>query len=249
MEKQSIWKRMGDWLRRSNTSRDSLEVVHHDAEGLVVPPPESANDDSSAALSPRHPKKELQLAALEESFNRLVDVLESLNQNVSQQTLHNKDLVEHLAQTGQTMQALPEHVETQGRSIQKLAQEIKDHTVRNQQVVEIVKTLPDLNRQQVDRLGDINRQMETSVENESRMVESFTHFDSAVQGMLSNTKAQTLSLANMGEMLEKNEQQVQNLIKHQSRRFTWLLVIIVVVFLAALGTLTALMLMSQNPPA
>jgi len=248
MEKVSLWKRMGGWLRHSQTSRDGLEVVHHDAEDLVVDPVEGKNkDEAPSTLSTRGNKKEVQLAALEGSFNRLVEVLESLNDNVVRQHDQNKDLIDHLAHTSDLMRALPENVEAQGRSVQNLAQEIKEHTLRNQQVVEIVKALPDLNRQQVDRLGDIAHQMEDSVESGVRMAESFNRFDGTVQGMLNNSKAQTVSLANMGEMLEKNEQQLHTMIRKQNRRFTWLLVVVLVVSLIAVGSLALIILLKQLP--
>ncbi len=245
MEKVSLWKRMGGWLRRPQTSRDGLEVVHHDAEGLVVDPLEDKDaNDAHSTLSTRGNKKEVQLATLEGSFNRLVEVLESLNNNVTRQHDQNKDLIDHLAQTSNLMRALPENVEAQGRSVQNLAQEIKEHTLRNQQVVEIVKALPDLNRQQVDRLGDIAHQMEDSVESGARMAESFNRFDGTVQGMLSNSKAQTISLANMGEMFEKNEQQLHTLIRQQNRRFTWLLIFVLSASVVGLGAVVAFLLLN-----
>ena len=245
MEKVSLWKRMGGWLRRPQTSRDGLEVVHHDAEGLVVDPLEDKDaNDANSTLSTRGNKKEVQLATLEGSFNRLVEVLESLNDNVTRQHDQNKDLIDHLAQTSNLMRALPENVEAQGRSVQNLAQEIKEHTLRNQQVVEIVKALPDLNRQQVDRLGDIAHQMEDSVESGTRMAESFNRFDGTVQGMLSNSKAQTISLANMGEMFEKNEQQLHTLIRQQNRRFTWLLIFVLSASVVGLGAVVAFLLLN-----
>ena len=245
MEKVSLWKRMGGWLRRPQTSRDGLEVVHHDAEGLVVDPLEDKDaNDAHSTLSTRGNKKEVQLATLEGSFNRLVEVLESLNNNVTRQHDQNKDLIDHLAQTSNLMRALPENVEAQGRSVQNLAQEIKEHTLRNQQVVEIVKALPDLNRQQVDRLGDIAHQMEDSVESGTRMAESFNRFDGTVQGMLSNSKAQTVSLANMGEMFEKNEQQLHTLIRQQNRRFTWLLIFVLSASVVGLGAVVAFLLLN-----
>ncbi|MCK5270113.1 MAG: hypothetical protein KAJ46_04980 [Sedimentisphaerales bacterium] len=245
MEKVSLWKRMGGWLRRPQTSRDGLEVVHHDAEGLVVEPLEDKDtSETPSTLSAHGNKKEVQLAALEGSFNRLVEVLESLNNNVVRQHDQNKDLIDHLTQTSDLMRALPENVEAQGRSVQNLAQEIKEHTLRSQQVVEIVKALPDLNRQQVDRLGDIAHQMEDSVESSVRMTESFNRFDGTVQGMLNNSKAQTASLANMGEMFEKNEQQLHTLIKQQNRRFTWLLVFVLLASVVGLGTVVAFLLLN-----
>ena len=89
--------------------------------------------------------------------------------------------------------------------------------------------------------------MEDSVESGVRMAESFNRFDGTVQGMLNNSKAQTASLANMGEMFEKNEQQLHTMIRRQNRRFTWLLVVVLAVSLIAVGSLAAIILFKQLP--
>ncbi|MCK5272760.1 MAG: hypothetical protein KAJ52_09280, partial [Sedimentisphaerales bacterium] len=68
--------------------------------------------------------------------------------------------------------------------------------------------------------------------------------DGTVQGMLNNSKAQTASLANMGEMFKKNEQQLHTLIKQQNRRFTWLLVFVLLVTVVGLGAVVAFLLLN-----
>ena len=243
MEKVSIWKRMGGWLRWSQTSKDGLEVVHHNAEGLVVDP-SADKEGGENSLVTREEKREQQLAAMEESFHRLVEVLESLDENVAKQRQNTEELCERMGKMGEVLGGLPGNVAAHNKTFQELTQEMKEQAIRHKQVIETVKTLPDLNRQQVDRLEDIVRQVENTAENDARMTDSFNRFDNSLQGMLSNSKTQSQSLMHIGEIMGQNEIRMRELFRRQGKRFTWLLVIVLMVALAAIGGLAAMVYMS-----
>ncbi|MBN1765189.1 MAG: hypothetical protein JW860_08030 [Sedimentisphaerales bacterium] len=234
METVSIWKRVGGWLRRSQTSTSGTEVMHLDAEGmLVTPPDENEDENSNAALVSRTPKKEQPLAVMQEGFNRLVGVMESINESVVEQRRHSANIAESLVQVRDLIQVLPASSESQQQALGEMTEELKNQTLHSRQLVEIVKNLPELNQEQAERLGEIAAKLEASVETEARLSESFRQFDTSVQGMLNHSQAQATSLANIGQMLEKNEQRLQELVQKQQRRFTWLLLtVLAVIFLA-----------------
>jgi len=249
MEKMSIWKRFGGWLRRSQTSKSCGEVVHLDAEGLLVDPAEDDQiSENSSMLPVRNNKKEQPLAMMEEGFNRLVDVLESINNNVVQQRKHNAEMVDKLSELSDSMRTLPQSVESQGRAAKMMTDEIKRQSLYSQQLAETIKLLPEMNQDQLEKLGDVARHLEKSTEAELQMAESFNQFGQATQGLLNNSKTQTLSLTNIGRMLEQNEQQLREFSKRQSRRFAWLLAIVLAVSLAAAGAIAA-MLIYYKPKA
>jgi len=243
MEKISIWKRMGGWFRRSRIPGGKSEVVHLDAESALASAGADqgkANDSSSLYVHTN--KKEKQLVAMEEGFNRLVQVLESIDDNVSQQREQGSQVNERLAALAELSRLLPESVESQSKMVQGLREEIQNQGLRHQQLADTVKTLPELTQSQVDKLGEINRHMESSIETEAQMLESFNRFDHSVQGMANHTKAQAMSLANIGEMMERNEQRLQEMVRRQNRRFSWLVGIIMVGSLAAIAAVVMLVL-------
>ncbi|TFG49947.1 MAG: hypothetical protein E4H40_02100 [Candidatus Brocadiia bacterium] len=249
MEKMSIWKRFGGWLRRSQTSKSCGEVVHLDAEGLLVDPAEDYQiNENSSMLPARNNKKEQPLAMMEDGFNRLVEVLESINNNVVQQREHNAEMVDKLSELSDSTRTLPQSVESQSHAAELMTDEIKKQSLYSQQLAETIKSLPELNHDQLEKLGDIARHLEKSTEAELQRAESFNQFGQATQGLLNNSKAQTLSLTNIGRMLEQNEQQLLELSKRQSRRFAWLLAIVLAVSLAAAGAVAA-MLIYYEPKA
>ena len=82
----SVWKRVGGWLRRSQSAPGGSEATPLDAEGLLISPSleevHAPEPERTAALV-RPSKKEDQLTAMEEGFGRLVDVLEAIRRRRS----------------------------------------------------------------------------------------------------------------------------------------------------------------------
>jgi hypothetical protein len=146
------------------------------------------------------------------------------------------------------VRTLPQGIESQGRAAKMMTDEIKRQSLYSQQLAETIKSLPEMNRDQLEKLDDVVRHLEKSTEAELQMAESFNQFGQATQGLLNNSKTQTLSLTNIGRMLEQNEQQLRELSRRQSRRFAWLLAIVLAVSLAAAGAIAA-MLIYYKPKA
>ena len=243
MEKIPLWKRVGSWLGRSQEPMGEGQVVNLDAEGLLV---ETSQDNESAnsalVASESQNDKPRAVIVMEEGFTRLVDVLESINENVQRQSRQSANMTNQLSEAGNIMRNLPETLQGQSQAVKELAEETKKQIIRQQQIFEVVGSLPELNQEQSDRLGDIAHQLESSVEAEVQMAESFGRFDKTVLSMAGNTEAQTTALSNMGQVLERNDKRLEELLHRQSRRFAWLVVIVLVVTLAAIASLAVVLL-------
>ncbi len=275
MEKISLWKRVGGWLRRSHLPRADDEMLQLDAEGLIADSDgvdidgnnkDNHNGDSSgndsngddfgitavaedagvdeanhksksavgSAIFPRH-KKEQQLAAMEEGFNRLVTVMESINENMQQQKQETQKLNAHLENLPGLLSRIPDVVESQVQTAQAMAEELKKQSLQQQQLNETIRKLPDLTKSQLDKLSDITAHMESSLENEVHMAETFSRFDGSMQIVADSAQAQATSLAHIGQMLEQNEQKMQQILSRQNKRFMWLAVVVIIASLAAIA--------------
>jgi hypothetical protein len=116
MSKESIWKRMGGWFRRSQQSDSPEDVIHHDAEGILVAPDLGKNERTiGSLLTPRKAKEQLRASAMEQGFSQLIGVLESLNDNVVNQQ-------QYIARVQENLKDLPEFNRTQ---IEHLSQMVK----------------------------------------------------------------------------------------------------------------------------
>ena len=241
----SLWKRVGGWLRRSQSSPEGSEVTPLDAEGMLISPsleevraPES--ERTSALVRPS--KKEDQLTAMEEGFGRLVDVLEAINDNVSENRRHSEEFKGYLAELSDSVRAMPDSAARQEEAAKQLNEELRSQAVRQQQLVEMMQNLPDLNEAQVEKLEDIRQQLSAAAEGDARLAESLHRFDEAAQGMLQNSDSQTSAVKDMASGAQKNAQQLQIVLAKQNRRLMWLVMLLLIIVLGAVAGLVWLLL-------
>lgn len=230
MEKVSLWKRVGGWLHGSHESVDSAKVVRLDAEGLLVEPLAEAEKDNNSALAARSGRKDQQLTAMEDGFGRLVEVLESINDNVVRQREQGGRLGDRLDVLARIV---PETLQSQQALMHELDEHIRGQSLGNQQLSEGVMALGELGRSQATRLGEISHQLAASGETDIKLVESFNRMDGSIKGMSDNAGAQSVSLTNIARLLEQNDARLERILSRQTRRFTWLVTTALVVGLAA----------------
>ena len=246
MTRISLWKRVGGWLRRSSEpiGPGQGKVIRVDADGMLVDPESNKKTEESIALS-KPPKKDQQLDSIEEGFGRLVDVLESINDNVIQQRRQSADMTQRLEDMTQSLRALPESTESQA-AMKDLTEEIRNQTLRQQQVAESIKPLPDLSQTQVDKLSEITRQLEAAGDTEIQLVESFNRVHQSMQGMESHSTAQTSALRDLGAASTHHSQQLQEVLARQNRKLIWCFAVLAALLVVAIAAITVLLLISRT---
>lgn len=244
MDNIPVWKRVGGWLRRSNKPHGVELVGNLDADGLlIIPKNEHQTDqeeDNSTTLSTHPTKTNKQTKTMEEGFNRLVDVLQSLNDNVIQHRQQSADHDSRLENSLNSLASLPESAQAHQQLLKEMTELLKSQSFSQQQVSEIIKTLPETSRQQVDKLGDITRNLESSLESQIQQAKSLSRFDNSTQSILESSKAQALSMANIGQMIQQSQENLQNMVSKQNRRFTWLIALALTLATASLITLAVI---------
>ncbi|MBN2376798.1 MAG: hypothetical protein JXD22_10370 [Sedimentisphaerales bacterium] len=237
MEKIPLWKRVGSWLGRSQEPMGEGQMVNLDAEGLLVDAEVKEKESSGPNLMVRG-KKDQQLAALEDGFGRLVEVLESINDNVTQQREQATELKSNMERIGEALLSHSENSQDK-KAISELTSELRSQAVRQQKVAEVVGSLPELTQAQMNKLSEIARQLEASGETEVQMVESFNRFDNSVQGMVNNSNTQTATLREMSVKTEGSQARLQEVVAKQNRLLLWAILILSVLSLAAVGAAIA----------
>jgi len=247
MTKISLWKRVGGWLRRSPEPirQGQGKVIRVDAEGMLVnPQSENKKTEEANALS-KPTKNDQQLTSIEEGFRRLVDVLESLNENVVQQRCQSADMTKHMEKLNQSLRALPDSAENQA-ALKDLTEEMRNQSLRQQQLTESIKPLPDLSQTQVEKLSDIARQLEAAGETDIQLVESFNRVQQYMQGMETHTSAQTSALRDLNAASAHHSQQLQETLTRQNRKLFWCLAGLAAFLIVAIAAFIVLLLITRN---
>ena len=227
MAKVSIWKRFGGWLGRTNTTATGVEVVSVDADRLGVGPNAAQiNGEDNSVLATQDAVAEKKLAAIEDGFNRLVDVMGQVNETLTLQRRRDEQTQKNLEPIAELMRQFPTVVQSQSKLVDKLAEQFEEQIQQHEELADTLKTLPDQAQAQVEQLGDITHKLENSVQTESQMLE--------------NLKAQSASLTNVGHLLEKNDERFQAALTRQQKqlmRLFWTAIGLGAIALAAVATL------------
>ena len=231
MGKESIWKRFGGWISGSHQHAEGTDVMRLDAQGQLVGDDTGSLAETEAPLTARQATQQ-QLEAVEEGFNKLVDVLENVNESVTAQRQQGLALQESLSDLPDIMRHFPHAVKAQGEIVEKLTEELRDQNLQYEQLREAIKVLPAQTGHQVEKLTEINEKLAATGQTESRMLE--------------NLQAQSHSVANIGAHLQKHNEQVQEALSRQQRQFTRLFVAAIVISLAALAIVAAILIMNKS---
>ena len=235
MEKQSVWKRFGGWLKGNQYPKFGDDVTNLDAEGLIVENTSQFDDD--IALSAKSgSKKQKPLVAIEEGFNRLTDVIREMNDNVS---LHREQAADLNHKVTMLAETLPEGLTRQNKALTELAEYMKMQAIRQDQIADLMKSLPEDSRKQLEQLSEISGNVEKSLQNQNSQVEAFNDFNTNIRSVSEHSQAQAASLANIGQMMEENEKHLQEMITTQNSRFSMLFMMTIIMAVAALGGLIA----------
>lgn len=198
-----------------------------DAEGVLV---DMTADNSDEPLAVK--KKLTPLAAVQEGFTRLTEVIREMNENVSQHREQAADLNRKITSM---LEALPENLALQNKSVTELTGQLKEQTDLQQECNDMLRSLPEDSRRQVENLSRISASLESSLQHQSDQAELFGQFSDSVKSVSQYSQAQAASLANIGNMLEENQKRLQDMIDNQNKRFGKLFATTVILALAALA--------------
>ena len=225
----TIWNRVGAWLKRCEKHDSSAQAVQLDGQRSLVQPENSKpTAEPAGALVTHSDKTEQKLQTIEDGFNRLVDGLGDINKTMIQQQDQHLVIQKSLQELPRMVESLPRALEAQGGIVEQLTDQLRDQSARNQEVIAAIGTLPEQARFQGDKLGQISHHLQTTRETETEM--------------LIHMKAQSLSMESVGQLLEKSESRLQEVLTQQQRRFTWLFTLAISLSIIAAVTVTVIAL-------
>ncbi len=202
------------------------------------------NGKSPSGLS-RWTKREPSLAKLQDGYERMLGLMEDIQNHMAVQGERGDRICNSLEQLAKALNDHPNTSRRQSEMLQTIAAQIETANSRNQTLVEAVSKMPELSKTQNESLGKLNRQLE--VTNEQNIANNRT-LDKVGSTLSSLGEANTSQSSALREMNEKTNQQnelLTKLIAAQSRRFTMLFVVTLVLASTAVIASLISVLLSQ----
>lgn len=181
--------------------------------------------NNSALVSKTLSQKQETVEKLQGAFNKLVEKLQSINENLQMQMGQHRELISHLDKMPELVKSFPVMVENQEKIRQQLSEQLSDLAAKSEQFIEAVEKIPAETKEQTDLLEEMNDQFAVVADAEKRMVENFKKFNEIIVRLNQNTISHTDSINLMSKTFAASDRYFKYIISRQGKQFMWLLVV------------------------
>jgi hypothetical protein len=233
MELKNFWAKIKYWLYSRNILRmgDYLPPLNDD--GLISSDElSSLSDDTSVRTKnnqvivktvPQTDKSQ-SLEKLQAGFDKLIEQLQNINENLNHQVSQHKELITQIDKLPKLLESFPGIVENQKQLTENLFEQLKITALKDQQFVEAVEKIPAATAKQTAALTDINHQLAAAADADVQLAENFNKFNETLGKLDQSTVSQSNSIAEMGKSFAASDRYLKFLIAKQNKRFMWIFI-------------------------
>jgi methyl-accepting chemotaxis protein len=230
MAAKGLYQKMRGWLRRKSDNEFSKYDTQLDEQGLINPEPaeeeqpeepqtQQTNEVLVKKVQPAD--KSASLEKLQGAFNRLVDQLQGINENLTQQVAQQKELTSRIDLLPRLLESFPAMVVNQKQIVDELINRLKSSSLKNEQFLEAVEKIPHEAQKQTNTLLTITDHLSAAAESDVAMTQSFNRFYHTLEKLSQNTEGQKDSILQMKKTFTASDRYLKYLVSKQNKRFVW----------------------------
>lgn len=170
------------------------------------------------------PEKKESIEKLNDAFNRLVEQLQGINDNLARQVNQHENLMTHIDKLPEILESLPGAVENQKQVVDALTEQLKAKALKDQQFAEEVAKIPTETAKQTDALAEMSRKLSVSADVNVQMSEGFNRFNDTLEKLDADTVSQTDGIMQMSKTFATSDRYLKYIISKQHRRFVWVFI-------------------------
>ena len=237
---KNLWQRLKHTLTRSRHNAPQYDLPRVGQDGLLADPIESSTvEDAEVADKPaglvRWPRRDQALAQLQEGYERVTRLIDEIQRHMVEQAERADRTCKAVEQLARTLADQPEMCRQQTQMLESIAGQLENTTTQTQKLTDAMSEIPRVTRGQTEALANINRQLEMVGEQNVVSNQTMDRLSSAVSSVGQTNSGQTEVLREMGVKTDQQSEMIRTLISAQSRRFTMLFVVTLIL---ALTTIT-----------
>ena len=227
MSSISIWTRLGNWLRLSQSQGEDNAAGATDAErahtadSLTVANEPASSTELSGAK--RWQRREQVLQKLQEGYGQVIDLLSSVRQHLETYELHNHRMNEAITRLAESMSELPSRSAGQAELLEGLGRQMEEQGARQEKVAAAVEHWPETARGQAEQLDRLHQEVGKAQEGQAEVAGSLQSVNQTI-GELTQAIGQGSKLI---EALDKNmagrHEQTLGVLEAQDKRMVQLI--------------------------
>jgi hypothetical protein len=240
MQQASFWTRVGHWIR-PGTSRQALaelpDASPPSLDGDGADPVETEASVRTQPLALRRRPREDVLTRLEDGFNRVVNLCDSLNVHFTLQEERTAQVADSLRRVAGDMSRLATVVENQGETLHAVVGQLQAGNDHNQKVQELFQHVAKLTEAQRQALAVVAQQVDGARQTDERIAESLGTFQKAITILGEACNESTVSLRQLRTQQAAGDEQLARLVDRQGRRFVMLFIVTVLLAISGIAGL------------
>lgn len=249
MGEQNLMVRIGRWFKRGNASPDIFDHNGSDdrASDEVGLTPLNNNGNFLRPWA----KRDNAIANLQNSFNSLTDLMDSVRDHLERQSERQQVLIDHLSHLPQALQQTVETNRVQSETLQAIHQQIAHSNTQQTKLGEILDKLSTTGAHQGEILSQLNERVDNLHDQDLTISDSLNKVGQAMQSIGSSTLSSSEILDQMRQRVESRDGELERILLRQNTRFTTMLAIAIflsIAALAAVGVIGYLMLQQRVVP-
>lgn len=251
MALKKLWARTSSWFadRRLNGDLDSGSIAGNDARvenymgsSRIAVADNNIRPDKTAVKTVPLRSEIDNVAKQQESFNRLVDKLQGINESLHSQLALNEELISKVDKLPGLLENIPIMMENQQKFTEQLLEQLTVGSAKNQQFQEAIEKIPVQIVKQTEALAEMNQQLSSSVQCDEKMANNFHRFNEALTELNKSSQCHKDSILQMSETFATSDRYLKYLMTKQNKRFMWVFIIAMTVCSASILALIAMVI-------
>ncbi|HNQ23506.1 MAG TPA: hypothetical protein PKK06_10470 [Phycisphaerae bacterium] len=247
MGQQRLWSRIGRWFSGESKGGNGHHPGEVDAAtGLIGCAAQEARDFGTveaatpAALCPTHrvPNRERLLERLEEGYERVSRLVESIQTHVQTQDQRSAEALRTLASLGQSLEHLPTATAAQNDSLAQITQLLETQAARSKRLDEHLAQWPRLADAQRETMASVGRQLDLNRQAGEQVAASLDRLGEAMRTLGGTTARAAETIRELESHAAEREQRLALALRERTSRLAWF--VGGVTALALAGLITAL---------
>ncbi len=227
MERETLWARVGQWLRPSTRPVDPDRFPPTDPLGPIGGGMASTDtgiipsDGSGVGPKFRLARTGSAIDRLEEEYARVIRIVESVEKHLELQSERGDSMAGSLNRLADSLEHMPETSKAQVELLTTMNHQMEVDGACAKRVEENLSQLPRLADAQRETMVSIGRQLDLSKQTNERVVTTLEGFQQAVTLLGEATGASAKAMQDMRRTASEREERVATILQEQTRRLTF----------------------------
>jgi chromosome segregation ATPase len=226
MSSTSIWTRLGNWLRLSQSPDQAPSAEAPEASQVHTTDSLTVANEPTTATEPTAPnrwqRREQMIQKLQDGYEQVIDLLSSVRQHLETHAEHSRRIDQAVTRLAESMSELPSLTSRQTELLTGIREQMEGQRAQQEKLAGVVEQWPETARRQSELLDGLQQEIRTGREAQAEVAGSLQTVGESLGSLTESTRRREELLDTLGRTLDETHEQVVGALEAQGKRVTQL---------------------------